>query len=1054
MATKGAFPIKVDSNLHGFARVLKSAACEWLLLFLLLLDAAFSYFLTKFAQYCELQLPCILCSRLDHILGKENPEFYINLLCKNHKSEISSLVSCHNHGKLVDVHGMCEECLLSFAKNESSEETYKILVGKLGSECIQKPLVNLDSGSGSSLTTKFCSCCSKPWRSRPNVQKFVRSKLPSTPISNPEISLPNSQEGLKNRRDRFSVSTKPLIIGSTDFDSLSHVGYTEVKISSDSDSDFPFSDDEELITVPQTRKKDEFLLRSGSNFTPKNQYDFVLPPVQRQKSTPVTSNLMFPYLEPEKGETTTPRFLVSDGDLRQKGIGELNWQQLIKKTSPVTPELVMLDDIPLSSSAPKVSPAVSADEGDRVSLSKNLDVSGYSDFISHKTASPFENMQLSARLSKENCIETKVNGDKGHSSAMNNWESIDLHSTSTVSSVKKDVAFVPNSSYVIDARELTPVPVKGVKASCLLSEEIDIRACNGIESGEELSVSKVSDPQTDSSSSNSSSSIGATELTPVTIKDVKATCLLSEEIGVRACSSIGSIGSGEESSVSKVSDPRTDSFSSNSSYAIGAKELTPVTIKDVKATCLLSEEIGVRECSGIGSGEESSVSKVSDSFSSNSSYAIGATEPTPVTVKGVKASRLLSEEIGVRECSGIGSGEELSVSKVSDSQTDSSSSNMYPSMNGHSDEPQKTESSSSNESLMPPKSPSMERSQSLESLEESVSVSEIEGESLVDKLRRQVDYDKKCIKNLHKELEEERNAQSIERSQSLEESVSEIEGESLVNKLRRQADFDKKCIRNLHKELEEERNAPRIERSQSLEFVEESVSEIEGQSLVDKLRRQAEFDKKCIKNLHKELEEERNAEFVEESVSEIEGESLVDKLRRQVDYDKKCIKNLHKELEEERNAPNIERSQSLEFLEESVSEIEGESLVDKLRRQVDYDKKCINNLHKELEEERNAAAIAANQAMAMITKLQEDKAALNMEALQYLRMMEEQAEYDVDALEKANDMIAEKEKEIQELEAELDFFRIKYPEDFPEMNEDVSSTEDAQGSESIENERS
>ncbi|KAF2325315.1 hypothetical protein GH714_026421 [Hevea brasiliensis] len=67
--------------------------------------------------------------------------------------------------------------------------------------------------------------------------------------------------------------------------------------------------------------------------------------------------------------------------------------------------------------------------------------------------------------------------------------------------------------------------------------------------------------------------------------------------------------------------------------------------------------------------------------------------------------------------------------------------------------------------------------------------------------------------------------------------------------------------------------------------------------------------------------------------------------------------------------------------------------------------------------------------MAMITRLQEEKAALHMEALQYLRMMEEQAEHDVEALEKANDLLAEKEKDIQDLEADLEFFRLNFPDD-------------------------
>ncbi|GFY94764.1 myosin-binding protein [Actinidia rufa] len=123
---------------------------------------------------------------------------------------------------------------------------------------------------------------------------------------------------------------------------------------------------------------------------------------------------------------------------------------------------------------------------------------------------------------------------------------------------------------------------------------------------------------------------------------------------------------------------------------------------------------------------------------------------------------------------------------------------------------------------------------------------------------------------------------------------------------------------------------------------------------------------------------------------------------------------------------SLERNESGLSLDGSiVSEIEGENEIDRLKRQVDHDKKLMGALYKELEEERNASAVATNQAMAMITRLQEEKAALNMEALQCLRMMEEQAEYDVEALQKANDLIAEKEKELQDLEVELELYRNK-----------------------------
>lgn len=144
------------------------------------------------------------------------------------------------------------------------------------------------------------------------------------------------------------------------------------------------------------------------------------------------------------------------------------------------------------------------------------------------------------------------------------------------------------------------------------------------------------------------------------------------------------------------------------------------------------------------------------------------------------------------------------------------------------------------------------------------------------------------------------------------------------------------------------------------------------------------------------------------------------------------IQMLQKRVSLERNESGLSLDGSI------VSEIEGESIVDRLKRQVDHDRKITSALYKELEEERNASAVAANQALAMITRLQEEKATLHMEALQYLRMTDEQSEYETEALQKANILLAEKEREIEELEAELDFFRKKYPDE--SMLENLTGT--------------
>ncbi|KAM0930006.1 hypothetical protein ACQ4PT_001236 [Festuca glaucescens] len=133
------------------------------------------------------------------------------------------------------------------------------------------------------------------------------------------------------------------------------------------------------------------------------------------------------------------------------------------------------------------------------------------------------------------------------------------------------------------------------------------------------------------------------------------------------------------------------------------------------------------------------------------------------------------------------------------------------------------------------------------------------------------------------------------------------------------------------------------------------------------------------------------------------------------------VQNITKRISIERNVSG------LESLDGSiVSEMEGESPIDRLRRQIDLDRKSIHLLCRELEEERNAAAIAASQALAMITRLQDEKAAMQMEASHYQRMMEEQAEYDNEALAEANELLAQREQQVEELEAELENYRTQF----------------------------
>jgi hypothetical protein len=125
----------------------------------------------------------------------------------------------------------------------------------------------------------------------------------------------------------------------------------------------------------------------------------------------------------------------------------------------------------------------------------------------------------------------------------------------------------------------------------------------------------------------------------------------------------------------------------------------------------------------------------------------------------------------------------------------------------------------------------------------------------------------------------------------------------------------------------------------------------------------------------------------------------------------------------------LERKRSLSLsLDGSVaSEMDGvePSSVDQLRSALQAERKALSAMYADLEEERNAAAVATNQTMAMINRLQEEKAAMQMEALQYQRMMEEQSEYDQEALQLLNELVTKREREKQELERELELCRQK-----------------------------
>ncbi|KAK4282910.1 hypothetical protein QN277_014232 [Acacia crassicarpa] len=252
MAAAGISSANSHNLSAGVTAALASALLEWLLISFLFVDALFSFIITKFAYSCKLQIPCLLCSRLDHVLGKEKKGYYWDLICSGHKLEISTVILCRAHDKLVNVHGMCEDCLFSFANvNKSNSENYRLLLGKLGegsrTPYDQDPL--LDDHKISLSTTKHCSCCDEPMVYGGNDPRLVLTKSARSEAT--EFDIPSSSGDVGTNFHEKRTSKPPLSVRTThrrrisQIDPLSHVGYTELKITSDSESEVALSDDDE-----------------------------------------------------------------------------------------------------------------------------------------------------------------------------------------------------------------------------------------------------------------------------------------------------------------------------------------------------------------------------------------------------------------------------------------------------------------------------------------------------------------------------------------------------------------------------------------------------------------------------------------------------------------------------------------------------------------------------------------------------------------------------------------------------------------------------------------
>ncbi|XP_050226053.1 myosin-binding protein 1 [Mercurialis annua] len=901
MDASGILSVKSQMKCRSIGTALASAVLEWFLICLLFIEAFFSYLITKFACYYKLQTPCLLCTRLDHILGNKKLKYYCDLMCGKHKLEISSLVLCHAHNKLADVHGMCERCLFSFATiNKSNAETYRLLVGKLGEGCGFGS--NEDHLLGDHTPrTQYCSCCDEPWIPKGYGQSLMQNDIIGSEAAEFDARLSAAAEfdarlsaaaefdaclsgtavcvqenSHKIERSIPVIVTRERSI--IEFDSLPHIGYTELKVNSDTESEVLFSDDddnanaqsrainpEEDVSVRCVQTEPQ-IISLHDDPTSENLIDSVA-----ALQTPIS----IPHLQSafvNFHDITSISPIISIGH----GLEELQWQQADNKFDPsAVPELISLDEISPSSIA-KETPVEEA---------KGIDHSSVDGVIPSLDAkeTPVEepkgidHSSIHGVTPSLNAKETPVEEPKGidHSSVDGVTPSLDAKETPVEEPKGIDHSSVDGVTPSLDAKETLVEEPK----------EIDLSSVDGVTPSLDAKETPVEEPKgiDHSSVDGVTPSLDAKE-TPV-----------EEPKGIDHSSVDG---------VTPLLDSKETLEEASKESILAAEDILIPPPSVARETPV--EDTESSKLTSVDDVHPKSDRKPPLTLISTGSQLISLVDFLPSSggaetpIQGLQGSCFTkSEEIWE---TAVTDGEEISKmgNRSATVNETASETNIVSGDNGHQ----------------------------------------------APNLLELGDAYKLAIGNRGRQF-----------SGALAEQWIGKDSSRLTDDLR--ILFSQVSSA---RELTMNDASPRVPVSPHLSSLSDETKNLDSSNAIG-------------------------------------------------------IHLLQRRISLERNESGLSMDGSI------VGEIEGESAVDRLKRQIEHDKKLLTALYKEVEEERNASAVSTNQAMAMITRLQEEKATLQMEALQYLRMMEEQSEYDMEALQRTNDLLSEREKEIQDLQAEIEFYR-------------------------------
>lgn len=133
----------------------------------------------------------------------------------------------------------------------------------------------------------------------------------------------------------------------------------------------------------------------------------------------------------------------------------------------------------------------------------------------------------------------------------------------------------------------------------------------------------------------------------------------------------------------------------------------------------------------------------------------------------------------------------------------------------------------------------------------------------------------------------------------------------------------------------------------------------------------------------------------------------------------------------------------------SLPELDVPYRINDLRKQLREEREARKALSLELDQERNAAQTAAEETLAMISRIQSEKASAEMEARQFKRIVEEKSVYDEEAIAILKEIVVKLERERLDLKDEVEMYRRSLDRSekwergsYADSNEDNSSIHD------------